>query len=235
MLGFPAMNRIGTLAVVALTAMLLLGTASAHDGRHHAQPDHCICDVANRTNAWCNQCRLGTVAGVRFASPVLYDILDPHGHEVDLTNVPCPVCHAAIVTDAWCESCGIGYCGGRAYVSQLTWLLARGEWVNPAEVTCGFCREHLEDEAGARCESCRHGLVGGYAFADPDLFRQATRERQRLVQALELLPACEYCAAAQFTGGRCPKCNIQYGNERSAARGEHAPKSPSASEGTHHR
>lgn len=185
----------------------LPGPAEAHD-RDAAPPDICVCETARAQNGWCAKCGVGYVAAVRVPSASLFDIMDPGGHTVNLSQKPCPTCHAAISSDGFCDRCHIGYVDGRAYLSPLAYLLALGEPVDFAGLVCDRCREHWHDVGW--CDTCDRGIVGNVAYRDRALFDRAAAEHQRLLAALDRLDECEFCAVALFADGRCPKHNIFY-------------------------
>lgn len=132
--------------------------------RSPAGREACTCETAKPTNGWCGACSVGYVASLRIPSASLFELVDAHGHEVDLTHVSCLTCHRAMETDGFCESHAIGYSAGRAYVSRLAHLLARGDPVQTSQDylrlqaalrlldTCEFCA--LAAFANGRCPQC---------------------------------------------------------------------------------
>ncbi len=101
--------------LIALAALvpLLAGAASAGSGE-------CTCNVAMETNGWCQEHQFGYVGSVQVKSKWLFDALDAHGHDVDLSTFKCNSCREAIESDGFCEQDRIGFVGGQAYFSRLT-------------------------------------------------------------------------------------------------------------------
>lgn len=151
---------------------------------------------------------MGYVASVRIPSAAMFDVLDAHGHTVDLSRSSCPACPSALASDGFCTRCGIGYVAGRAYVSRFTYLLARAEPVAAADLTCPACRENAG--SAGWCETCGRGLIGSFAFRERSDFDLAAAFRARLVGALELAERCEFCAVAAYQDGRCPEHRIHF-------------------------
>jgi len=116
----PALG-LGAIILLALSVQ----PAMPHDGHSPAiavDPAVCTCDQAVSVNGWCVACETGYVAGFAVPTPVLYELLDPHGHEVDHSRITCGTCPRARAVDGYCHECGIGFVGGSAYVSRLAYL-----------------------------------------------------------------------------------------------------------------
>lgn len=154
------------IAIVVAGPFPLDALARPHVGgsHHDSTPAACVCAAAEVTHGWCEACGVGYVASLRIPSALLYELLDPHGHDVDLSAVSCNTCHAAMAANEYCETHAIGYSEGRAYVTRLSYLLARGEPVRdtPDHLrlqaalelldTCEFCA--LASFANGRCPKC---------------------------------------------------------------------------------
>lgn len=153
--------------VVAVWSPALAGDGLGphlHGSRGRASEHECVCPAAEASNGWCDACAVGYVASLRIPSASLFELLDPHGHEVDLSASSCPACPLAMESDGFCEAHGIGYVEGRGYVNRLTYLLAKGEPVLETEDylrlrralgyldTCESCA--LASFANSRCPKC---------------------------------------------------------------------------------
>jgi hypothetical protein len=150
----------------------------------------------------------GTIAGLR-VPPGLLDVIDPGGHSVDPGQIYCPECLTAFVSDGYCLRSQIGYVDGRAYVSRLSYLLAKdGERINATTLTCSTCRAHLQEPGW--CDGCGRGVVGLAAIRNRDDFNEILMHWQRLHKAIRLASQCDVCAIAFFTHGRCTRCRIDY-------------------------
>jgi hypothetical protein len=145
---------------------------------------------------------------VRIPSVTLFEVLDAHGHTVDLTGTDCPTCPSALESGGYCRRCGVGYAGGRAYVTRFTYLLAKAEPVSPGDLACRACILHAADAGW--CNRCHRGIMGTFAFRGRSAFDEAMALRTRLVRAVGIADRCELCAAAAFAGGRCPDHNIRF-------------------------
>src|SRR5580765_7031625 len=75
----------GLVAVVA--ALWLAGVAAAE-----VASATCSCATARETNGWCPVHEFGYVGGVKVTSRWLYETIDAHGHQLDLTTFTCPSC-----------------------------------------------------------------------------------------------------------------------------------------------
>ncbi|MFN0057887.1 MAG: hypothetical protein ACKVX7_05455 [Planctomycetota bacterium] len=171
-------------------------------------PPGCVCARARIDNGWCDVCSVGYVAALEIPSRMFFEVLDAHGHDVDPSRIDCDSCQVALKAEGFCDRHGMGFIRGKAYVARLNYHLARGQVVDPSDIACRTCRENSRSTGW--CDSCAVGVVGNVAFTQRSDFEAAAVEYQRLVAALEQLAKCELCAAAQFTGSRCPRCKIAY-------------------------
>jgi hypothetical protein len=172
--------------------------------------DHCTCGAARRVNGWCHACGRGHLAGSEIASAMLFEAIDPHGHDFERSSIEdCSGCRDALASEGFCTPHGWGFAGGLMYTTRLTWALARGEGVEPAALFCDACRAHLRSPGW--CEACGRGHVGTVAFTDRGLFEAAARGWVRLARAIDESRRCETCATACFFGTTCPKCRVSYG------------------------
>ena len=137
------------LAVVALAAA---GIAAADGG------SPCTCDDHEEIGVWCDAHEIGHVAGVEITSAELFETLDAHGHVIPSRSITCKVCRNAKASTGYCEDHHMGWVNGLAYMSRLTYHLARGENREPGEITCEACREHTKSLGW--CETCQLGRVG---------------------------------------------------------------------------
>ena len=122
------------------------------------------CEEAKRTNGWCEAANAGYVASLKVSSPLLYEALDTHGHEIDHSTLQCAVCRSAGETGGFCSEHWIGFVDGLAYLSPLTYHLARGEAIEPSSITCPVCRKHTEGIGW--CRTHQVGMVGHVAIHD---------------------------------------------------------------------
>lgn len=190
-----------------VASLVVIGPGAAADPPK-ADPDKCTCPTAKIHNGWCARCKVGYAASVKVPSALLFEAIDAHGHDIDAASLRCSTCRAASKSSGFCNACRIGFVNGLAYLSRLTYLLAKGKVTDPATYNCPTCRGH-----SARfgwCRQCRRGMVGHFAYTDRTVFEEAVREVQRLRSAIAKLKDCELCAIAMITDARCPKCNIHY-------------------------
>lgn len=172
----------------------------------------CVCDQARLTSGWCGTCEVGYVAGLPIGSALLFDTLDAHGHDIDVSTLECELCVQAAATDGFCPQCRMGFVGNQAYFSRLTHYLAGGEAVDPHELHCQECRANNATALNRWCEKCDHGLIGNVVFSDRSEFDNARIQLDLLTVALHEADRCEMCACAIVVNGRCPICRIQYYN-----------------------
>jgi hypothetical protein len=181
--------------------------AASHDYTHDPSSP-CTCVDERRRNGWCRHHGYGWVGGIRIDSAVVHDAVDAHGHGVQPKAFRCEGCRSAYETDGLCRKSGVGFVGGLMFNSQLTYWLAVAEWREPEALTCTTCRANAATRGW--CDACGLGLIGGFGFATRADFDAARLEYDHLREALKLLPKCELCAGAKFTGGTCPRCRIPY-------------------------
>ncbi len=61
-----------------------------------------------------------------------------------------------------------------------------------------------------RCDNCKVGMVGCFAFKDKKAYDGAAKARVIVVQALKAAEKCEGCAIAMVTDAKCDACKIAY-------------------------
>ena len=171
-------------------------------------PAPCTCASAVETNGWCEPHHVGYVASVRIPSRLLYDVLDAHGHTLDLSTFHCPSCRKAIETDGYCGEHRIGFLHGQAYFSRLTYELARGEVRDSAAIACPVCRKNAQSHGW--CKRCRLGMAGRVAIKSEEAYRQVSKALDILEGANRAAVRCEGCALAMVTDTECPFCRITY-------------------------
>lgn len=168
----------------------------------------CTCATARLTDGFCPHCQVGWVAGVRITSKVLFEALDAHGHDIDVTMLGCEECVRAHATNGYCERSGIGWVNGLGYLSRLTYHLAKGERRDPQTIKCPVCRKNAASYGW--CDKHRVGMIGPVAITNRQDYAVAAKAYRILLAANELVPQCELCAAALAANGRCPIHRIQY-------------------------
>jgi hypothetical protein len=169
----------------------------------------CTCAAAPAMNGWCEEHHVGYVAGIAIHSQLLYEALDAHGHQVDLSTFDCPSCREAIRTGGFCETHRVGFVGSLAYFSRLTYELARAK-TQIGEISCEICRHNVAK--GGWCDRSKLGRIGPFVFEDKAAFLRAMREVEILRTAIAAIPRCERCAVAIVTDSQCPLCHITYKN-----------------------
>jgi len=201
------MNPVG--AVVGIWCGMLAAALVAQD-----KPSQivCRCPQAKLKSEWCEACKVGYVGGVRVVSPLLFETLDAHGHDVDPAAIVCPNCRKMIQVDGFCDACGIGFNGGQAYVSRLTYHLARGKVVDATHLACATCRANAEKFGW--CEKCNVGMVGNVKYEHRREYEPAVKAFERLLAAVRMLEKCETCGVAMWGDGQCSKCRIAYQDGR---------------------
>jgi hypothetical protein len=183
-----------------------------HQPTASAPPDRCVCETAREAGGWCAVHAVGYLGGVEISSASLYEVLDPHGHDVDLTTFPCPVCQRAIASDGFCGEHRVGFVGGKAYFSLLTHHLTKGEVRHASEIRCRRCRRNARGHGW--CEAHRVGMVGSVALSDRREFEEAVHAAGVLRAASRRAARCDWCAAAMVTDTQCPVCLIRYKDGR---------------------
>jgi hypothetical protein len=166
------------------------------------------CDKARRLNHWCKAGNIGYVAGLEIRPRFLYEVLDPHGHDVDPKAMRCEVCRRALKSHGYCPAHRMGYVGGRAYMTPLTYYLARGRPVDPGRLSCPICREHTRGIGW--CDRDRVGIVGTTALDNREEFEELSKAYRILVAAIEKSKSCERCSGAMVADGYCAIHRIKY-------------------------
>ena len=179
------------------------------------------CAEAKLAGGWCSTCEVGYVAGIRVDSELLFEAAHPHGHPVADFNLTCPMCLKAVETDGWCDRSGLGWANREAYVTELTWHLARGDTLDPAAIECDRCRANAETFGW--CERCAVGMLGNVAVADESEFQEASRRFLIFLEAVEASGTCETCAAAMCTDTACHLHGVVYKDGLVAKRYERTP------------
>ena len=99
----------------------------------------CTCESAKIKNGWCQDCKVGYIAGVKIASKKLYDALQGKAL-ADTSKMKCEGCKRAVAKDGKCQHCKLGFVNKTAYKSMPAYCLARGEVKDPATIKCPRCR-----------------------------------------------------------------------------------------------
>lgn len=168
----------------------------------------CSCDVARMKGGWCGECEVGYVASVKIESADLFEWLDAHGHKIDPKRIACSSCKKALASDGYCEKCLIGYVHKEAYLSRLTYHLAKGAPKKIERIACTTCRKNAAKYGW--CDRCEMGMVGNVALNSKDDFAHASKALQRLLDAIEVSKKCEMCGVAMLSDMGCPKCGVAY-------------------------
>jgi hypothetical protein len=190
-------------ALVVLLAALGLPAA----GRAHPLSVN-SCEEAKRINAWCEPAHLGYVASVPIRSRFLFEVLDTHGHDIIKSEVKCETCRKAIESDGYCPAHRMGYVHGEAYMSSITYHLAKARTIDPGTITCPDCRKHTQGIGW--CEKDKVGIAGYFSVDDRKEFDELARAYSLLLAAVEKSSTCETCAGAMITDGYCRTHNLQY-------------------------
>ena len=193
----------------SIFAMLAVFVAAHGAGSAGVSPD---CEEAKRSDGWCEAANVGYVAGVEIKSPMLYEALDAHGHDIDPAAVKCEGCRKALETDGFCAAHRFGFVKGEAFLSPLTYHIARGRRIEPAAMACEVCREHTRGIGW--CEKHRVGIAGHTAIDDRESFEEFRRAYQLLLAAIETSARCETCAAAMVAEGYCAIHRLKYKDGR---------------------
>ena len=181
--------------------------ARLHPGSDPQSP--CTCELAKVYGGWCRRCNVGYIANHRVESAMLFEMIDPHGHDLDIEMLRSKVGPEVVPNDLWCDAAAMGFVGGKAFFTRLTWGLAKGSPAMADRLTCPFCRAHSGDDP-AWCEHCRRGMVGNVAFADRALFEQTASEYRNFLAAIDREKTCNLCAYAMVAHTRCPKSKNAY-------------------------
>lgn len=173
-----------------------------------APTNTCVCATARETNAWCSIHGIGYVGGVKLLSDIVYEAIDAHGHDVDLSKFPCPTCRAAISTDGFCDLHRRGFVHKKAYFSGLTYELGRAELRPASSIACSTCRKNAKTHGW--CAKSGVGMVGPFAITDRKSFDRAVAGLALLVAAEAEAPRCKHCAVAILFDAECPVCKISF-------------------------
>ena len=166
------------------------------------------CVEARKTNAWCDACDVGYIAGLAVKSHLLHETMDAHGHRLQVELIPCDGCQRMARRGGYCEENRIGWHRGEAYFSRLTYELARSALVDAADLGCEAC---VANSAGAGwCNACDRGMLGRFAIRVRADFDAARRDFDRLLKAIDLSGHCDYCAMAAVTDTGCFKCGLTF-------------------------
>ncbi|MEK6675945.1 MAG: hypothetical protein AABZ47_09865 [Planctomycetota bacterium] len=174
----------------------------------------CSCAVIKKSGGWCPECKLGYLAGVRVTSRFFFEMLDAHGHDLDLTALQCPTCKKNATDGGYCDDCRIGFHKKKAYFTRLTYEFAQGVIVERETLPCDDC--HKCPELIHWCERCGKGLLGNILISSKQDFEIARKEFERFLTALRMLPTCEGCAVAYFMRSLCPKCRKSWDGDEPA-------------------
>ncbi|NOT01368.1 MAG: hypothetical protein HOP29_12150 [Phycisphaerales bacterium] len=180
--------------------------------RDEPGPKMCLCPEAVQRHVWCEVHNVGLLAGVKITSPLLFEVLDAHGHQADPNFIPCAACRKHYDTGGFCPDCRIGYVNHLAYMSPLTYHLALGKHTDPAILDCAACRANASSYGW--CDRCRRGMAGNVAYTDNAEFNIAIVEFKRLLVAIEKMPTCDGCSVAIMCDGQCWYCKKQYRDTR---------------------
>ena len=170
--------------------------------------DVCTCAAAKRDNEWCKHCNVGYVASVKIPSKLLFEEIDAHGHDIQPESFKCKSCQAALRSDGYCLKCRIGFVRKQAYLSLLTYQLAKGKKKNPDTFACAACKKHATGYGW--CDTCKRGMVGNVAITDAADYAKATKAYDLLILAVRTLARCELCAVAIILDGWCGDCKVSY-------------------------
>ncbi len=189
-----------------LLSLLLLALLSA--APLSVAEEVCTCDDARLVNGWCEAHAVGFVAGLEIRSAELFETLDAHGHVIAPEFIRCTRCLEARETDDFCEEHRMGFVDGLAYLSPLTYHLAKGEVKELSRIACPVCKKNAESYGW--CPKCNVGMVGHFEIRDPESFKKLSRAYDTLLSARDTVARCELCASAMVVDGRCPVCKITY-------------------------
>jgi len=176
----------------------------------------CTCPSARLTNGWCETHEIGSVGGVLIRSKIIYEVLDAHGHELDLTTFKCPACRKAIEQHGFCSEHRVGFVRGLTYFSRLTYELARARTENPDGIRCAICRKNARNHGW--CNRCRIGRAGAFAIRDRPSYDRVAEAIGILEFANREAPRCQGCAIAILTDSSCPIHRIPYRNGHAAGK-----------------
>lgn len=141
--------------LLLLLSLSLGAVTTAHDA------SGCSCRQSEEIGAWCDEHAFGKLAGVTIRSKLLFETLDAHGHDLDLTSFECATCRAAIESSGFCDEHRTGFVDGRAYFSRLTHDLAGGadDAETRARIESALELVRKADREAERCEHCAVAIV----------------------------------------------------------------------------
>lgn len=126
-------------------------------------------------------------------------------------------CAAARAENSWCAVCKAGYVAGvRMASAELFEVIdAHGHAIDADHMPCAQCRAAYA--AAGWCDDHATGFAGGRGYVSRLAWllargdaEAAAPEVAKLRAAVALESTCHACAAAAFTDGRCPRCDIRY-------------------------
>jgi len=196
-----------TRRIVLAVLLAALGLPAAAHTEHTSS-----CEEAKRINGWCDAKNVGYVASVEIRSRFLYEVLDAHGHDIIPAAVTCETCRKALQTDGYCPGHRMGFVHGEAYMSPLTYHLARARKIDPSTISCPVCRKN--NQGIGWCEKDRVGIAGYFAVDDRQEFGELEKAYAILLAAVDMSSKCERCAGAIITDGYCPIHRVKFGNGR---------------------
>jgi len=203
-----AMKRVCRIIAMFTFVGAMMCASAGHAHPLPTQTDKCVCKRARVENGWCGKCGVGYIGGLKIPSKMLYEEIDPHGHDIDPKRIQCLSCRAAIAKDGFCRVCNIGFVHGQAYLSKLAYRLALGRRIDPDKLTCPVCRTNAQSYGW--CEKCGKGFVGAFLFTDKATFEAAVAARKIIEAAVRELKHCKFCAAAIVCNGYCPRCKKRF-------------------------
>jgi hypothetical protein len=175
--------------------------------------------------------RIGYVGDVEVRSAWLFDTIDPHGHDVDVTMFPCPTCQRAIATDGMCAEHKVGFVEKRAYFSVLTHHLAKGTVRHASDIQCPRCRKNAAGHGW--CDRHAVGMLGATEIRDRREYDEAVHAADILRAADARAARCDRCAAAMVTDTECPLCHIRYRDGKAVGGGGRGRGAQSPATGGH--
>lgn len=168
----------------------------------------CVCGSTAEVGVWCPFHDVGVLGGQTIKSAWVFETLDAHGHDVDLSVYTCTTCRKAIETEGFCDEHRQGFVSGKAYFSWLTYALAHGARPEPAAIRCPTCRKNAA--SGGWCDKDQVGMLGGRAIAGRAAYDRTLRSLEIVKIADREAARCKHCGAAIVTDTACPFCKIQY-------------------------
>jgi hypothetical protein len=102
----------------------------------------------------------------------------------------------------------MGFVHGEAFLSPLTYHLARARTIDPSTLTCRTCRKNARGIGW--CDKDRVGIAGPFALDDRKEFDDLARAYAILVAAVDMSRTCGTCAGAMITDGYCAVHRVKY-------------------------